>query len=138
MNITVEIKAPELATAILALANALSGSGLSTVNNAVSVNEKPAVIKKDTTADKPAVTKSEPKKETAPVDEKKETKKEDAPPSDSKPEIKLETVRARLAEVSQKGKQKEVKALIGELGYKKLTEVPVDKYAELLTKAEAL
>lgn len=50
----------------------------------------------------------------------------------------LEGVRARLASLSQDGKQAQVKALITELGAKKLSDVPVEKYGDLLKKAEEL
>lgn len=50
----------------------------------------------------------------------------------------LEEVRARLAELSKAGKQTQVVSLIGALGAKKLTDVPADKYSELMAQAEAL
>ena len=50
----------------------------------------------------------------------------------------LEQVRAKLADLSRSGKQTEVKALLNKLGAKKLTEVPVDKYPELMGEAEAI
>lgn len=52
--------------------------------------------------------------------------------------VKLEDVRALLADLSQAGKGAQVKALIAETGATKLTEVPAEKYAELLEKAKAL
>lgn len=55
----------------------------------------------------------------------------------SKP-IKLEDVRAKLVALSQSGKQKEVKALIEKFGAKKLTDIPQEKYPQLLKEAEAL
>lgn len=53
-------------------------------------------------------------------------------------ELKLEDVRVKLAEISQKGKQKEIKELIKSFGVGKLSDIPSEKYAELLEKAEAL
>lgn len=53
-------------------------------------------------------------------------------------ELKLEDVRVKLAEISQKGKQKEIKELIKSFGVDKLSDIPSEKYAELLEKAEAL
>lgn len=53
-------------------------------------------------------------------------------------ELKLEDVRVKLAEISQKGKQKEIKELIKSFGVDKLSDIPSGKYAELLEKAEAL
>lgn len=53
-------------------------------------------------------------------------------------EVSLEQVRGKLAELSQAGKASAVKGLIGSYGVAKLTEVPKDKYAELLARAEEL
>ena len=58
--------------------------------------------------------------------------------SEPEPTITLETVRARLAALSQNGKQAEVKALISKYGAKKLTEIPADKYPALMAEAEGL
>ncbi|WP_353892928.1 hypothetical protein PRVXH_002320 [Proteinivorax hydrogeniformans] len=44
-------------------------------------------------------------------------------------------VRGALAALSQSGKQKEVKELITGFGAKKLSDIPEDKYAEILEKA---
>lgn len=63
-----------------------------------------------------------------------ETKNTDKPAQN----ITLETVRAKLAALSQSGKQAEVKALINSYGVAKLTEIPAEKYPEVLEKAEAL
>lgn len=50
----------------------------------------------------------------------------------------METVRARLTDISQSGKKTEVSALIAEFGATKLTEVKSEDYAALMAKAEAL
>lgn len=47
-------------------------------------------------------------------------------------------VRGALAALSQSGKQKEVKELITAFGAKKLSDIPKDKYAEVLQKAGEL
>jgi hypothetical protein len=52
--------------------------------------------------------------------------------------VTLEQVRAKLAALSQGGKMAEVKGILSGLGYAKLTDVPADKYATVLEKAEAL
>lgn len=52
--------------------------------------------------------------------------------------VTLEQVRAKLASLSQAGKQVQVKELITSFGAKKLTEIPAEKYAEVLVKAEEL
>lgn len=61
-----------------------------------------------------------------------------SPASSTAPAVSLEQVRAKLAALSQGGKAAEVKSLIGEFGVAKLTEIPSEKYGELLAKAEAL
>ncbi len=69
---------------------------------------------------------------------------EDAPQADAVepaaelPEVTLEMVRARLADLSQQGKTGEVKDLLANFGATKLTSVPADKYGELLAAAEGL
>lgn len=71
----------------------------------------------------------------------KEVTKEVKEPKEEVPETKpptLEEVRAKLAALSQDGKQAQVKALITGFGAKKLSDVPAEKYAELLKKAEGL
>lgn len=125
MNISVEIKAPELVEAFNNLAAALSGSNIA-----------PAAPKKD--ADKPKPKKDETAKREAPKADA--VPKEDKLPEvmDDKPEVKLETVRAKLASLSQSGKQAQVKELITSFGAKKLTDVPADKYADLLEAAEEI
>lgn len=77
----------------------------------------------------------------APVDKKqskenKEQKKSMQPPKAKLPA--LEDVRAKLAALSQDGKQVQVKDLITGFGVKKLSDIPVEKYPELLEEAEKL
>lgn len=50
----------------------------------------------------------------------------------------LEEVRAKLAVLSQNGKQAQVKELITEFGAKKLSDIPAERYPELLKKVEVL
>ncbi|MBU5439893.1 rRNA biogenesis protein rrp5 [Tissierella sp. MSJ-40] len=50
----------------------------------------------------------------------------------------LEEVRHHLALLSQRGKQAEVKALITKYGVRKLSEIPKEKYPELLKDAEGI
>ena len=52
--------------------------------------------------------------------------------------MSLEQVRAKLAELSQAGKAADVKKLIADFGAAKLTDIPADKYGDLLQKAEAI
>lgn len=52
--------------------------------------------------------------------------------------VSLEQVREKLAALVKAGKQEQVKELIASYGARKLTEIPAEKYAELLEKAEAI
>ena len=52
--------------------------------------------------------------------------------------VTLEDVRAVLADKSQSGKQKEVKALIATYGVAKLTAIDPTHFSELLQRAEQL
>lgn len=52
--------------------------------------------------------------------------------------VTLEEVRAKLAIFTRAGRQAEVKKLLGDFGAAKLTEVPAEKYPELLKEAEAI
>ena len=57
---------------------------------------------------------------------------------DVAPKVTLEQVRAKLAELTRNGKREQVKALLNEFGANKLSEVPADKYAKLMEKAEEI
>jgi hypothetical protein len=56
----------------------------------------------------------------------------------SKTAVSLEEVRAKLAALTQSGKQAEVKALIKKHGGKKLSDISADKYPDLLKDAEEI
>lgn len=75
------------------------------------------------------VEKEQPKKN-------KELKKTGQPPKAKLPS--LEDVRAKLASLSQDGKQVQVKELITSFGAKKLSDIPEEKYTELLVEAGKL
>ena len=74
--------------------------------------------------------------------EKEEAKENKEPKKSAKPEKAklptLEDVRAKLAVLSQDGKQVQVKELITGFGAKKLSDIPVEKYPELLEQAGKL
>ena len=55
-----------------------------------------------------------------------------------RPKHTLEQVRAKLADLQRQGKRAEVKALIQSFGVSKLSEVPAERYAELMAKAEEI
>ena len=62
----------------------------------------------------------------------------DAIEEERAPKISLEDVRAVLAIKSRDGKTLEVRKLINTYGVTKLSDVPEEKYQELMAKAEAL
>lgn len=68
--------------------------------------------------------------------ENKEAERPEQPPKAKLPS--LEDVRAKLAALSQDGKQVQVKELITGFGAKKLSDIPAEKYPELLEEAERL
>lgn len=80
--------------------------------------------------------------DSAVPDEKQEPKEIKEPKKSAQPQKAklptLEDVRAKLAALSQDGKQVQVKELITGFGAKKLSDIPVDKYPELLEEAEKL
>ena len=79
---------------------------------------------------------------SAATNEAKETREDEVPKEPAqppKPKLPtLEEVRAKLAALSQEGKQVQVKELITGFGAKKLSDIPTEKYPELLTEAEKL
>ena len=90
-----------------------------------------------------AAQKDTPKKEEKPVKkaEKKETPEKEAPVADTpkeEPSVDRKTVRAFLAEKSRSGKTSEVKNLIEQFGFQKLSDVPDEKLPELYEKAQVL
>lgn len=121
MEIKINVQANGLEKAIYALAQALNGvSAPQTVNT---VQAQPI-----TNHDVPKIEGESPQVET----------NEQAPVSETEPKITLETVRIKLAELSQAGKRPQVKELITSFGAKRLSDIPANKYAELLQKASEL
>lgn len=125
MHIQVDVKviAPELAEAINRLALALPS--LSDRNNKEEYSSKEEINKCET----------EPKKDKS-ADSKNEEQKCQAVTKE--PGITLENIRTKLAALSQEGKQAQVKALITGFQVKKLSDIPEEKYPELLKKASEL
>ncbi len=72
--------------------------------------------------------------------EKKRAAKAASPKGKEKDELQIDrkTVRAFLTEKSREGKTSEVKSLITEFGYSKLSDVPDERLGELYQKAQAL
>lgn len=58
--------------------------------------------------------------------------------TEEKVAIKLEDVRAVLADISRSGKTAEMKALLAKFGASKLSDIDPAKYADLLAEAEAV
>ena len=77
---------------------------------------------------------------TGKVPEKKETAGAVSPKEATKdePQIDRKTVRAFLTEKSRAGKTSEVKNIITEFGYSKLSDVPDEKLGALYQKAQTL
>lgn len=67
-----------------------------------------------------------------------QTEEEKSKQGSEETKVTLEQVRAKLAQLSQDGKQAQVKALIKKFGAKKLTDIPAEKYSELMQEAEVL
>lgn len=68
-------------------------------------------------------------------DIQEEVKTEEAP---SESTVTLEEVRAKLAELNKAGKRSAVKELLSGFGAAKLSEIPEDKYPEVMAKAGEL
>ena len=118
MNIKIEITAKELERSLTDL-----GKAIFTLAE---------VLEKNTTPDEGfhvGPVPEEPKTEEVKTEEVK---------TEDTPKITLEVVRAKLAALSQSGKQSEVKALIKKFGAAKLTEIPKDKFPEILKEAEKI
>lgn len=110
LNINVEVKivSPEIVAALLAFAEALPQMNLGV---AKIVEEIPKTQ----------------------ITDKREEKQDKEVKS-----ITLEQVRAKLSSLSQSGKQAEVKELIKKFGGNKLTDIPKEKYEELMKAAEEI
>ena len=76
-----------------------------------------------------------------------EAAKPEVPVEEAKPEVpagepagrlRLEDVRAILADISRQGKTKEMKGLLGRFGASKLSDVDPARYAELVAEAEVV
>lgn len=77
--------------------------------------------------------------EIAATIEKKQSNKEQKPVKTEKANLPtFEDVRAKLAVLAQDGKQVQVKELITGFGAKKLSDIPAEKYLELLDKVDKL
>ena len=119
INIDINIRASEdITNSLLTLAAVLQ--------NAIPIfNENPKAIERKLELPR----KSE---EIQTANEKVETLKQEVK------EITLQEVRGTLTRLSKNGKQAEVKALIKKFGATKLTEIPKEKYGELLKQTDLI
>lgn len=124
MEINVNIQATGLEKAINNLAEALKSKPTS----------------KEIIVDAPKETLEEVELIEEKIQEKKEQMAEGAVEevAETSNGLTFEEVRIKLAAISQKGKQKELKKLITSFGAEKLSDIPQEKYAELIEKAEEL
>lgn len=120
INVKVRFESPEIIAALLAFAEALPQMKLATI---LQVNEGQVIEAKG------IVNKLEYKNEESAIGEVKDIQVKS---------IALEDVRAKLAVLSQNGKQAQVKAIIKKFGANKLTEVGAENYEALLKEAEGL
>lgn len=119
ITVNVNVSAPELAAALNNLATAMGGQVIST-----------GVIGNG------AITKSDKKNSKPPKAEKEPDKTEETAQQEPEPTITFEEVRGKLAELTRAGKP--VKELINKFGASKLSEIPPEKFAEVLKEAEGL
>jgi pantothenate synthetase len=67
-----------------------------------------------------------------------EVRKEAKPAAQAETTITLVEVRGRLAELSKAGKAQDVKKILNGYGVTKLTDLPAERYAELMKNVEQL
>lgn len=67
-----------------------------------------------------------------------EEPKAEEPKAEEHPKVKLEEVRAKLAELSRAGKRDAVKDLIQSFGVQRLTDIPKEKLPAVLEKAKEI
>ena len=133
MNIVVEIKALGLEEALNNLATALGGKMVSVPGPQIEQTQTKEEVKKDR-VEKVTAEEIPPSTEVA-ADAKE--KAQDVEFTEEKT-YTLEEVREKLSTLSRNGKRAEVKALIEGCGVSKLTEIPPEKYAEVMQKAGEL
>jgi len=153
MNITVKIEAPDICIAVYDISMAIQALAAAVAGNPGAVQRikppfKPEYYpaEQDLSALKPVETQTETESTVEMKTEseietkagpKTEPHRENKAQTDT-PTYTLEQVRAKLASLTQAGKQAEVKALLSLFGVKKLTDVPPEAYPELMKEAEAI
>lgn len=126
MDIKITVDAPGLVQALENLAAALANQPINPLPTSAPVKE----------AKKETVKKEAPKKEE-PIEEVVEDQVEETK-EDGTPEITLVTVRSHLQKLQDAGRQKDAKAILVDLGHKKLSDVPEDEYSVIIAKVEEL
>lgn len=137
MELTIRLNQEEMTSEKLALIGELTGVKMPEIKEAKkrtrkhTAKEAPEeeVPAEEAKAEKP----DEEAKEEAPAEE--ETKEEAA--EEEKP-LTLADIKALGVELSRNGKKEEVKAVISSFGVKALSEIPEEKYSEVVTKLEEL
>lgn len=114
LNIKVKIESPDIMNAILALAEAIP-------------QIKQVPILKDNLQE-----------QTEKISKVKEVLEDVKEIKQEAKVVTLEEVRAKLTNLSQNGKQAEVKALIKKYGAVKLTDISPENYADLLKETEKI
>ena len=126
-NITITISAPELVEAMNRLADALQAGQVKPAQ----VEQVVEKLQEEAKPRKPKADKPAPAPEPEPVTEVTAT-------DVTATNITLDDIRIKLGNLSQAGKQAEVKKLIASYGATKLSEINTEKYADLMAEAEAL
>lgn len=140
LEITVNVKAPELAAAIQSLADAIVAAGCLPV-------KVPDKITNDTTPNTELVKQIElplTKEEVVEqVNQEDAISGESAAAAASSAETPAKVysfteVRARMGQLAQEQKQPQVKEALAKFGAKKLSDIPEEKYADLMKEVEGL
>lgn len=141
INLNITVQAPGIEKALVTLANAYTA--IPAFTQVAATLEAPAEVKsgrsRKNTADKADKTETKPaepvKEETPEVPE--ETSEAEPAKADA-PKVTVEQVRNKLRGLSLAGKKDQVKSLLTSYGVSKLTDIPEEKFAEVLAAAEEL
>jgi hypothetical protein len=133
INITIEIKAEELANAISQLAAAFTDRNIIATDKIVidmAAKKKTAEQEAKLGEDQEAET-----KETTPQDVEPETKEE---PEEKEEPITIEQVRAAFMSKNSKENSPKLRAILKKFGVTKVTDLPEEKFADALKELEAI
>lgn len=133
LNITIEIKAEELANAISQLAAAFTDRNIIATDKIVidmAAKKKTAEQEAKLGEDQETET-----KETTPQDVEPETKEE---PEEKEEPITIEQVRAAFMSKNSKENSPKLRAILKKFGVTKVTDLPEEKFADALKELEAI